>query len=289
MKYLFNAPKFIDNHRFLVRGMETSVLEVLKRWNGHFVDLFDPHTATIILGYVITCDDCDLVNDDGSAIDTIKMPKIDMPTNNQQDCVDFQKSDIIDGVLSSNKNIDKVRKVFVLDSAKMICRLKHEKKKISKKLIKQLKKYDDMIIFRENYYTERTTPNTILIHIEKERVFPGDCNIYIDFEDYKSICYELAKKEKSCERLTQSKNEYMNLWLRSKNEYDSLYISYIYHNSKKNTTCVVFADDTKIIVKRRKGDSDSVYTAVAYAITQKMYKTNNAFIKLVDKKVKEKI
>ena len=191
MKYLFNATKFIVNHSLIACEMETSVLEVLKRWHGHFVDLFNPYTDTTILGYVITCDDCDLVNDDGSAIDTIKMPKIDMPTNDQQDCVDFQKS------------MFRGWKIFV----------------------------------------------------------PG--------------------------RNEKNKREYESLWLKAKNDYEKLEVKSVYHNSKKNTTCVVFADDTKIIVKRRKGDSDSVYTAVAYAITQKIYKTNNAFIKLVDKAVKE--
>ena len=168
MKYLFNATKFIDNHRFIACEMETSDLEVLKRWNRHFVDLFNPYTDTIILGYVINCDDCDLVNDDGSAIDTIKMPKIDLETTNKT------------------------------------------------------------------------------IHSNKQNELPP--------------CFHLTS---------------------------DLSPKAIYHNAKKNTTCVVFYDNTKIIVKRIKGDKDNIYTAVAYAIAKKLFKSNNAFTKMVDKAVKE--
>lgn len=64
-------------------------------------------------------------------------------------------------------------------------------------------------------------------------------------------------------------------------------IKTIYHNKEKGTTCVMFKDGKRVIVKRSKGEKDSVYTAVAYAITKMLYKSNTAFTKEVDKKSKK--
>ena len=49
----------------------------------------------------------------------------------------------------------------------------------------------------------------------------------------------------------------------------------------------MFKDGKRVIVKRSKGEKDSVYTAVAYAITKMLYKSNTAFTKEVDKKIKK--
>lgn len=62
-------------------------------------------------------------------------------------------------------------------------------------------------------------------------------------------------------------------------------IKTIYHNKEKGTTCVMFKDGKRVIVKRSKGEKDSVYTAVAYAITKTLYKSNAAFTKEVDNKI----
>ena len=62
-------------------------------------------------------------------------------------------------------------------------------------------------------------------------------------------------------------------------------IKTIYHNKEKGTTCVIFKDGKRVIVKRSKGEKDSVYTAVAYSITKMLYKSNAAFTKEVDNKI----
>ena len=64
-------------------------------------------------------------------------------------------------------------------------------------------------------------------------------------------------------------------------------IKTIYHNKEKGTTCVMFKDGKRVIVKRSKGEKDSVYTAVAYSITKMLYKSNAAFTKEVDNKIKK--
>ena len=62
-------------------------------------------------------------------------------------------------------------------------------------------------------------------------------------------------------------------------------IKTIYQSEDKLTTCVVFEDGTKVKVKKHKGDKGSIYTAVAYAITKKIYGSNKVFTEIVDKKL----
>jgi hypothetical protein len=60
-------------------------------------------------------------------------------------------------------------------------------------------------------------------------------------------------------------------------------ISAIYSNG--NTTVVLFDDGKKVKVKRAKDDSGSIYSAVAYALAERIYGSNTAFKKVVDKKL----
>jgi len=62
----------------------------------------------------------------------------------------------------------------------------------------------------------------------------------------------------------------------------------IIHNKKKATTVVWFLNGDKVIVKRRKGAVDDVYTAVAFAITRQLFKTNAKYQRCVDYYLEEK-
>lgn len=57
----------------------------------------------------------------------------------------------------------------------------------------------------------------------------------------------------------------------------------VIHN--KGATVVWFGDGEKVVVKKAKGDKDSVYSAVAYAIAKRLYKNNTNFKKKVDEAV----
>lgn len=50
-------------------------------------------------------------------------------------------------------------------------------------------------------------------------------------------------------------------------------------------TIVFFKDGTKVVVKCMEGEDFSPYTAVAYAIAQKVYRSNSHFKTVVDKKI----
>lgn len=65
---------------------------------------------------------------------------------------------------------------------------------------------------------------------------------------------------------------------------DSLYITRIIQN--KNATIVFLGNNKKIIVKKSEDDTNSIYTAVAYAIIKNLYGTNNFFKKTVDRRLK---
>ena len=54
-------------------------------------------------------------------------------------------------------------------------------------------------------------------------------------------------------------------------------------NEKKKTTVVFFDDEGKRIVKCAKGVKYDKYTAVAYAIVEKLFKSNSKFKRVVDK------
>ena len=60
-------------------------------------------------------------------------------------------------------------------------------------------------------------------------------------------------------------------------------IKKIFCNEKKKATTVFFADNTTYIVKCAKGVKYDKYTAVAYAIVEKLFKSNSKFKRAVDK------
>lgn len=61
------------------------------------------------------------------------------------------------------------------------------------------------------------------------------------------------------------------------------YVYKVIHN--KGATVVWFGDNEKVVVKKAKGDKDSVYSAVAYAIAKRLYTNNTNFKKKVDEAV----
>lgn len=58
-------------------------------------------------------------------------------------------------------------------------------------------------------------------------------------------------------------------------------IAKVIHN--KGTTVVWFKDKEKVVVRKAKGEKDSVYSAVAYAIAKRLYGNNSHFQSVVDK------
>lgn len=57
----------------------------------------------------------------------------------------------------------------------------------------------------------------------------------------------------------------------------NLFVAKIVHNKEKGATTIWFKDGTRKIVKKRDGVKDCVYTAVAFAIVEKLYGSNSAF------------
>ena len=99
-----------------------------------------------------------------------------------------------------------------------------------------------------------------------------------DLETYKE------QKEETEKQLTETRKYYDN----ELNNLFRLYINKIVHNKEKGTTVVWFDNKEKVIVKRRKGTKDDVYSAVAYAIAERLYGNNTRFKKVVDEGVKLK-
>lgn len=99
--------------------------------------------------------------------------------------------------------------------------------------------------------------------------------------DFKQLL-ETYKEQK--EELTETRKYYDN----ELNNLFRLYINKIVHNKEKGTTVVWFDNKEKVIVKRRKGTKDDVYSAVAYAIAERLYGNNTRFKKVVDEGVKIK-
>ena len=105
---------------------------------------------------------------------------------------------------------------------------------------------------------------------------------------------ELTKAESKIVILEKSKNCYEELFKWKREEYIELIkkyheqlglykVSHIIHN--KNATIVWFSNCNKVVVKRQKDDSDSVYSAVAYAIMKNKHKSNAAFKRYVDERI----
>lgn len=59
------------------------------------------------------------------------------------------------------------------------------------------------------------------------------------------------------------------------------HIQKVISNPKKRTTVVVFGDGNKVIVKCAKNTKFELYSAVAYALAEKIYKNNSQFKKVV--------
>lgn len=112
-------------------------------------------------------------------------------------------------------------------------------------------------------------------------------------KDYENL---FTAKQETEKRLTQTNREFNDmaeLFTKTRNKlieyqdkYYGLWFYKIIHNKEKGTTVVWFDKDEKIIVKRRKGAKDDVYTAVAYAIAERLYGSNTRFKKVVETGVK---
>lgn len=64
-------------------------------------------------------------------------------------------------------------------------------------------------------------------------------------------------------------------------------IKQVYHDSVKKTTCVLWRDGTKTIVKLSENDADNVYAAVAAAYVKRCVGSTSKFHKMVDDTVIE--
>lgn len=62
-----------------------------------------------------------------------------------------------------------------------------------------------------------------------------------------------------------------NKYLKERNiKFCSKYPVHVHTCKERNSTTVKFVDGSSVIVKRAKGEKDSTYTAVAYAITKNL-------------------
>lgn len=112
-------------------------------------------------------------------------------------------------------------------------------------------------------------------------------------KDYENLFIAKQETEKRLTETNREFNDMAELFTKTRNKlieyqdkYFGLWFYKIVHNKEKGTTVVWFDKDDKIIVKRRKGAKDDVYTAVAYAIAEKLYGSNTRFKKVVDTGVK---
>lgn len=48
----------------------------------------------------------------------------------------------------------------------------------------------------------------------------------------------------------------------------------VFYHKKRGNTTIIFYDDSKITVKRKKGDKDCIHTALAYALAKHIYNIN---------------
>ena len=85
------------------------------------------------------------------------------------------------------------------------------------------------------------------------------------------------------ERIRSKDETITNLQLKIVKTTKETTIKKIIHN--KGTTVVWFDDNEKVVVRKAKGEKDSVYSAVAYAITKRIYGNNSHFQSVVDKAV----
>ena len=71
------------------------------------------------------------------------------------------------------------------------------------------------------------------------------------------------------------------------NEVIGSHIKSVISNPKKRTTVVIFGDDKKVIVKCAKDVKFELYSAVAYALAEKVYKNNSQFKRVVNNATKK--
>lgn len=64
---------------------------------------------------------------------------------------------------------------------------------------------------------------------------------------------------------------------------DKLFVKNVYYNKEKGVTVVIFEDGVKITKKLSEGDIFDLRTAVALAITERIYGSRTKFAKTVDK------
>lgn len=109
-----------------------------------------------------------------------------------------------------------------------------------------------------------------------------------------SLEEKLEKKidtyEKRCSANFDAFNDLDDKCEKLKDDLKRFDITKIIYNKEKSTTVVWFYNGLgvkpeKVIVHRRKGTKDDIYTAVAYAIAKRKYKCNSTFQKMVDTKL----
>lgn len=100
-------------------------------------------------------------------------------------------------------------------------------------------------------------------------------------------CYFYKDSIHNLKRIDETQQRYWEAVREKHNFEKSLNVEKIIHNKKKATTVVWFENGDKVIVKRRKGAVDDVYTAVAFAITKQLFKSNAKYQRCVDECLRE--
>ena len=101
-------------------------------------------------------------------------------------------------------------------------------------------------------------------------------------------CYFYKDSQNNLKRIDEAQNRYWQEVCKKQKFEMSLNVEKIIHNKKKATSVVWFANGDKVIVKRRKGAVDDVYTAVAFAITKQLFKSNAKYQRCVDECLEDK-
>ena len=71
-----------------------------------------------------------------------------------------------------------------------------------------------------------------------------------------------------------------------KEKNEKIMIKRVIQNTKKNATTVIFEDGGVVVIKRSAADPEAdIYSIVAYAVAEKIYKSNSAFKRMVDETV----
>ena len=102
-------------------------------------------------------------------------------------------------------------------------------------------------------------------------------------KENKELSIKLCKMREDNARLQGKLNGMETIFY---NEVIGSHIEKVISNPKKRTTVVVFGDNKKVIVKCAKNVKFELYSAVAYALAEKVYKNNSQFKKVVDNATK---